>query len=159
MGSHITICGDAGYVPLHQVSRRIRERCFKMRGFHSDLKNGTSFRYNASWPYPLPGEPKLFELTATATPIKPCGGLRMRYFECNQPDTIGYFVATDGQKPMAILSHRERQRLDKRLFDKNPPHLMYWMYMPINDGEYLTEIGVRTRIRGSIMIDIVGITV
>ncbi|KAI1392680.1 uncharacterized protein F4822DRAFT_441552 [Hypoxylon trugodes] len=67
--------------------------------------------------------------------------LRMRSFSCNAPDTTGYSVAITPCGFFHIHAHRKGEgnaepyrRLDPI---KGP---LYWFYMPIDKGEYLTEV-------------------
>lgn len=64
--------------------------------------------------------------------------LRMTYFECNAPGTTGYSVATDGVSTVSIHTHRQDD--DDVGFYKDVGSDFHWIYMPLDEGEYLTEI-------------------
>ncbi|CAM1509461.1 Fc.00g032000.m01.CDS01 [Cosmosporella sp. VM-42] len=83
----------------------------------------------------------------------------MRFFDCNSPDIIGYSIATDGAKVIAILSHKQDQNPDRRLYEDMDVNsgICFWMYMPINQGEYITEIGRQTS-RLILDTQVIGIT-
>ena len=82
----------------------------------------------------------------------------MRHFDCNSPDITGYSVASDGAKVLSIISHKSGEKPAGDMY--NIPHrgICFWMYMPVNSGEHLTEIG---RLVGRMIIgdQIIGITV
>ena len=67
-------------------------------------------------------------------------GLRMRFFDCNTSDIIGYSVLISGLKVLAILSHKQGERATARLYEDIDCEPCFWMYMPINQGEYLIDI-------------------
>jgi hypothetical protein len=64
----------------------------------------------------------------------------MRYFFCNAPGTIGYSVTMSSGIIMAIYAHKRDE--DVQFYQDvsvgNPSLL--WMYMPVEQGEYVTEI-------------------
>ena len=82
----------------------------------------------------------------------------MRFFDCNSPDINGYSVATDGANILAIISHKKGQKPDRRLYEDVNYSICFWMYMPINEGQYVTEICRRAG-RLIIHTQVIGITV
>ncbi|OIW27898.1 hypothetical protein CONLIGDRAFT_453683 [Coniochaeta ligniaria NRRL 30616] len=64
--------------------------------------------------------------------------LRMSYFECNAPGTTGYSVATDGISIATIHAHRQGD--DWLGFYRDVDSSFQWIFMPLDDAEYLTEI-------------------
>ncbi|KAH6869421.1 hypothetical protein B0T10DRAFT_594670, partial [Thelonectria olida] len=96
--------------------------------------------------------------SAVAIETNDSAGLRMRFFDCNYPDIIGYSVATDGAEVLAMTSHRQGQKPDRGLYNEVTSGICFWMYMPMNQNEYLTEICRRA---GRLIMDVqvVGITV
>ena len=61
----------------------------------------------------------------------------MQYFDCNAPGTTGYSVATDGVSIFHIQAHHLDD--DVRFYKDVGPELE-WIYMPLDEGEYLIEI-------------------
>ncbi|OIW33929.1 hypothetical protein CONLIGDRAFT_667147 [Coniochaeta ligniaria NRRL 30616] len=89
------------------------------------------------WAHPKhPAE--ILDLDAGNCPQRFPSSLRMCYFDCNGPRTIGYSVATDGLKVSSIHAHRQDD--DVSFYVDSGAD---WIYMPVEGGEYLTEIGVR----------------
>ncbi|CCF40510.1 hypothetical protein CH063_00354 [Colletotrichum higginsianum] len=86
------------------------------------------------------------------------GGLRMRFCDLNTADVVGYSVATDGAKVLAILSHKQNDQPDTALYEDVSAEICHWMYMPMNEGEYLTDICRRAGC-SIIQTQVVGITV
>lgn len=64
--------------------------------------------------------------------------LRMNYFECNAPGTTGYSVATDGIHIATIHTHRQGD--DWLGLYRDVDSSFQWIFMPLDDAEYLTEI-------------------
>lgn len=62
----------------------------------------------------------------------------MCYFDCNAPGTTGYSVATDGVKIFSIHAHRQED--DDIRFYMDIDFDIHWVYVPVDEGEYLTEI-------------------
>lgn len=63
--------------------------------------------------------------------------LRMRYFDCNDPSTTGYSIATTGYHFAWIHAHRQD---DDLRFYKDVSLVCTWVYMPVDKGERLVEI-------------------
>lgn len=64
---------------------------------------------------------------------------QMRGVDLNFPGTIGYSVAFDITSVVSIVSHKLNEAANASLYaDVNSGCL--WMYMPINEGEYLTDV-------------------
>lgn len=67
----------------------------------------------------------------------------MDYFDCNAAGTTGYSVATDGMGIVKIHAHRQGHdsvHLYKDTLDDLASNSLFWIYMPLDQGEYLTEI-------------------
>ncbi|CAG7565724.1 unnamed protein product [Fusarium equiseti] len=132
----------------------IRSDGFKIR----DIKDPLTLASRIGWQVPVSASPPVIDLLTLKTPEEYPSGLRMRFFDCNAPDTTGYFVATDGARTLAILSHKQDQQVDASLFEDVDAPICFWMYMPINKGEYLTDICRRA---GCLIVrtETIGITV
>jgi len=64
--------------------------------------------------------------------------LRMCSFDCNAPDVTGYSIATNGVSIATIHAHRYN---DVSIYkDVDSSRYMIWIYMPVDPGEYVTEI-------------------
>ncbi|EXK78195.1 hypothetical protein FOQG_17119 [Fusarium oxysporum f. sp. raphani 54005] len=109
------------------------------------------------WQLPVSITPSVIDLLTLETPKECPNGLRMRFFDCNAPDILGYFVATDGARTFSILSHKQGQQVDTSLFKEIDSPICFWMYMPISKGEYLTDICRRAG-RLILQIETVGLT-
>ncbi|KAI0882241.1 uncharacterized protein GGS22DRAFT_191411 [Annulohypoxylon maeteangense] len=71
--------------------------------------------------------------------VKYGGYPQMDSFDCNHPDIIGYSAAVGGYGVVAIFSHFRGS--DFSMYGEvNPLHPVTWVYMPINQGELVTEI-------------------
>ncbi|KAI0149967.1 hypothetical protein F4776DRAFT_672115 [Hypoxylon sp. NC0597] len=66
---------------------------------------------------------------------------RMNSFDCNAPDLTGYSIAMTGERVISIHSHR--QDTDLSFYQQLKPirHPILWLYMPIQKGELITDIG------------------
>ncbi|KAG8673851.1 hypothetical protein FPOAC2_07320 [Fusarium poae] len=107
---------------------------FKFRGIQG-LQNKSP-----AWQLPVSTQPPLIDLLSLEAPKECPNGLRMRFFDCNSPDAIGYFVATDGARTFSVLSHKRGQEVETSLFKEIDSPICFWMYMPISEDEYLTDI-------------------
>jgi hypothetical protein len=70
----------------------------------------------------------------------------MSYFEYNAANTIGYSVAMRGHGVVTLHAHS--QKADLSFYEKfgayyNGGSWLAWVYMPVDDDEYITEIGRR----------------
>ncbi|KAF4426698.1 hypothetical protein F53441_14094 [Fusarium austroafricanum] len=79
------------------------------------------------WQLPVSSTPSLIDLLTLETPKECPNGLRMRFFDCNSPDILGYFVATNGARTFSILSHKQGQQVDTSLFEEIDRHICFWM--------------------------------
>lgn len=67
---------------------------------------------------------------------------QMRSVNLNFPGTIGYSVAFNIISVVSIVSHRRNEVATASLYkDANPGCL--WIYMPISEGEYVTDVSRR----------------
>ncbi|KAL6917404.1 hypothetical protein FSST1_008899 [Fusarium sambucinum] len=66
--------------------------------------------------------------------------VRMASFDCNAEDITGYTVVTDGHRTATVHGHRfgEKARFYDEIEDSWP--CGFFIYMPLDEGEYLTEI-------------------
>ncbi|KAI5462518.1 hypothetical protein BGZ63DRAFT_216342 [Mariannaea sp. PMI_226] len=118
----------------------IKSDGLKMRDILSTQNEPLHNESRIGWQIPLPSPPASIDLFTLRRPRKNISGLRMRYFDCNTPNIVGYSVATDGWDILSILSHEKGQKNDSSLYEDVTASICHWMYMPINEGEYLTEI-------------------
>ncbi len=82
----------------------------------------------------------------------------MCYFDCNAPDTTGYSVATDGISVVTIHAHRQDDGVQCYKDIDSDFHSPFWIYIPVDQGEYLTEICRRYGYRvGKMKMDSAGI--
>ncbi|KAF4810294.1 hypothetical protein CGCTS75_v014606 [Colletotrichum tropicale] len=59
------------------------------------------------WPTPLPSPPLVVNLATLEPPRDPLDGLRMDFFDCNAPDTVGYSVALVGRAIAGFVAHKK----------------------------------------------------
>ncbi|KAF5019171.1 hypothetical protein F66182_8821 [Fusarium sp. NRRL 66182] len=118
----------------------IRSDGFKIRDIKGGRKGSSALAPRIGWQVPVSVSPTTIDLLTLKIPEEYPSNLRMRFFDCNGPDTIGYFVATDGARTLAILSHKQDQQVDPSFFEDVDAPICFWIYMPINKGEYLTDI-------------------
>ncbi|KAK2773500.1 hypothetical protein CKAH01_13540 [Colletotrichum kahawae] len=67
-------------------------------------------------------------------------GLRMDFFDCNAPNTVGYSVALMGRGIAGVFSHKKGEADVQSVYEKAGSTGCYWQFMPMNEGEYLTDI-------------------
>ncbi|KAH9234049.1 hypothetical protein K456DRAFT_1772389 [Colletotrichum gloeosporioides 23] len=67
-------------------------------------------------------------------------GLRMDFFDCNAPDTVGYSVALVGHAIAGFVAHKKGEADVQSVYKKACPMRCYWQFMPMNEGEYVTDI-------------------
>ncbi|TAQ88178.1 hypothetical protein B7494_g3492 [Chlorociboria aeruginascens] len=92
------------------------------------------------WPI-QPPTVTIVDLVNLQAPIKGLKDLRMSFFECNAVNTTGYSMATNGLNIGTVHAHG--QNMDLTFYkDIDTPSAwpMVWIYMPIDEGEYVTEI-------------------
>lgn len=117
--------------------------------------------WEAGWSVRDPGSPAFLLYTVSASPFPPLSPLylqsklhvllpdklRMERLECNTPGITGYSVASKSDRVCMIHAHREGGLLPEYEW-LTAKTLCNWVYMPINPGEYVTEIWLSpTRIR------------
>jgi hypothetical protein len=84
-------------------------------------------------------EYEIIDLATICRPRQYPKRLRMHYFDCNAPGAAGYSVATDGVKIITIHAHG----LDEVQFYEDVDssfQFVFWIYMSVDQGEYVTEI-------------------
>ncbi|KAG5766485.1 hypothetical protein H9Q72_005450 [Fusarium xylarioides] len=130
---HISRCDIRSTVAIRSDGLKIRDIKFGRKG-------SLALAPRIGWQVPVSVSPTIIDLLTLKIPEEYPSNLRMRFFDCNGPDTTGYFVATDGARTLAILSHKQDQQVDPSYFEDVDAPICFWIYMPINKGEYLTDI-------------------
>lgn len=94
------------------------------------------------WQAPLSSSPDIRSLVTLQPEIaSPCPDRwRMKYFECNHPDAVGYFVSSNGASIFDIVVHKRGETAFTRLYQDGPEDFGHWRYMPLDEGEYITHI-------------------
>lgn len=101
------------------------------------------------WKIPIANPAIIIDLgTMEEPPVKHELHLRMRFFECNSPDIIGYSVALDQRGSLlTIFSHKGQQGLNQPslpivpgLDDITDPAKLTLAFMPLHQDEHITEI-------------------
>ncbi|KAK1852032.1 hypothetical protein CCHR01_05368 [Colletotrichum chrysophilum] len=111
------------------------------------------------WPTPLSSPPLVVKLATLEPPRDPPDGLRMDFFDCNAPYTIGYSVAVKGRAIAGVVAHKIGEAAVRSVYEKTCPTDCYWQFMPINEGEYLTDICRLTTPPFAMGQDVTGMTV
>ncbi|KAH0427535.1 hypothetical protein CcaCcLH18_09600 [Colletotrichum camelliae] len=93
-----------------------------------------------SWPTPMSSSPVIVNLATLEAPHDPPDGLRMEFFDCNSPDVFGYSVALMGRTIAGVISHKKNEADVQSVYEKAGPTGCYWQFMPMNEGEFLTDI-------------------
>lgn len=93
-----------------------------------------------SWPTPMSSPPVIVNLATLEAPHDPPDGLRMESFDCNSPDVFGYSVAPMGRTISGVVSHKKNEADVQSVYEKAGPTGCYWQFMPMNEGEFLTDI-------------------
>jgi hypothetical protein len=92
------------------------------------------------WAIPAPPVP-IVDLVSLQAPLNQPNGLRISFFDCNAAHTTGYSVAVDGVSIATIHAHGQDMDLTfYEEFKAVSDRPMVWIYMPIDEGEYVTEI-------------------
>lgn len=92
------------------------------------------------WPTPAPAA-TIIDLVSLQRPPQGPNRARMSFFECNSAGTTGYTVATGVTGIFTI--HALGPNTDLAFYkaiDDSFPRCLTWIYMPIDEGEYITEI-------------------
>lgn len=101
------------------------------------------------WKIPIAKPPTIIDLgTMQEPPVRPGLHLRMRFFECNSPDIVGYSVALDQRgNLLTIFSHKRDQGMSQPslplvpgLDDITDPAKLSLVFMPLHQDERITEI-------------------
>ncbi|KAF4920742.1 hypothetical protein CGCVW01_v006623 [Colletotrichum viniferum] len=111
------------------------------------------------WPTPLSSPPLVVKLATLEPPRDPPDGLRMDFFDCNAPDTVGYSVALKGRAIAGVVAHKKGDADVQSVYEKTCPTDCYWQFMPMNQGEYLTDICRLTTPPFATGQDVTGMTV
>ncbi|RDL36813.1 uncharacterized protein BP5553_06165 [Venustampulla echinocandica] len=118
----------------------IRTDGLKLRDIFNNKEQNATPSARISWPIPAPTA-TIIDLASLQRPQKEPSGLRMSFFECNAARTSGYSVATNGVITATI--HALGPNMDLTFYkgvDSFFGWSMVWIYMPIDQGEYVTEI-------------------
>ncbi|KHN94543.1 DNA helicase, ATP-dependent, RecQ type [Metarhizium album ARSEF 1941] len=128
---------DQGIRSILAVSDGLKVRGI-MDGMEQDAAGG-SIRAPA-WPEPLT-DYKLINLDGLNYSAFPPRGLRMSPVEFNASDVKGYLVAIYRRQLIKLQAHRHTASLnfydDADMICKD----LVWIYMPVDQGEYVKEIG------------------
>ncbi|KAI8713314.1 hypothetical protein NCS52_01275300 [Fusarium sp. LHS14.1] len=101
------------------------------------------------WKIPIANPPTIVDLgTLQEPPGRLCLRLRMRFFECNSPDIVGYSVALDQRgNILTIFSHKRDQEISQTSLPLVPgleeitdPAELSLVFMPLHQDERITEI-------------------
>lgn len=76
----------------------------------------------------------------------------MSQFICNDRKTTGYSALSAWNSTITIKSHK--QDVDSACYEEGDPESDIWVYMPIDDGEYVTAILARLWVRALSCMDI-----
>ncbi|KAK4215453.1 hypothetical protein QBC37DRAFT_386210 [Rhypophila decipiens] len=121
---------------------------------HSCIQVPPTFHH--SWD-PLPRRPISFiGLTVDRwieAPSWSYSNILMSSFECNAPDTIGYSALFDSRNLIGVVAHKTgddmklvREKftdLEKATISTSSPAPPYWVYIPIDEGEFIVDIVCR----------------
>ncbi|CZT43169.1 uncharacterized protein RSE6_03163 [Rhynchosporium secalis] len=92
------------------------------------------------WPIQAPTV-TIVDLVSLQTPPVEPNGLRMSFFDCNAAHTTGYSMATNGASIATIHTHD--QKMDLTFYQEVDAFFgrsMVWIYMPMDQDEYVTEV-------------------
>ncbi|KAF5124181.1 hypothetical protein E5D57_012109 [Metarhizium anisopliae] len=110
-----------------------------MDGMEQDATDG-SIR-GPAWPEPAT-ECKVIDLEGLKISTFPPRGLRMSHVEFNTPHVQGYFIAIFRRQVIKLQAHRQTASRhfyhDADIICKD----LTWIYMPVDPGEYVKEIGI-----------------
>lgn len=110
----------------------------KIRDIRTKPKTSEAFQTHINWPLPLPSPLEVIDLVSLSRPAVPIP-FQMRSVDLNAPGTIGYSVAFDVKSFVSIVAHKRNEAPNASLYKY--AHSGYlWMYMPINEGEYVTDV-------------------
>lgn len=111
------------------------------------------------WQLPVSSTPNPVSLLTLKAPSNYPNGYRMKHFDCNQPDTTGYSVATDGTAVYDIIAHKRGEKPTASMYEDAAHCLMQWMHMPIDKDEYLMQISRQAERSGLRRPKVVGLVV
>lgn len=111
------------------------------------------------WQSPTASRLELVSMLTLRPPLQPLNGYRMKSFDCNHPDVTGYSVACDGSALFDIIAHKRGEEPKATNYEDATAFLSHWMYMPINEGEYITHISRQAGSMGLPRLEVVGLTV
>lgn len=78
--------------------------------------------------------------------------LRMSHFICNDPHNTGYSALSAWNSTLTIKSHGQNPDLGFYREDYSDSDI--WIYMPIDNGEYITAIFARLLVQAGTCMDI-----
>ncbi|WQF89483.1 hypothetical protein CDEST_14497 [Colletotrichum destructivum] len=97
------------------------------------------------WETPPASPPDLAPIVTIGISSVPPPRSRMKSFDCNHPDAIGYLVACCGDRIFDIVTHKREEKDFSRLYENAPDWATHWMYMPLDEGEFITHIASQLR--------------
>lgn len=104
------------------------------------LVGSNSLKDYTRWSNPAhpPDAFDIFEMCPGLSPFHK--NVRMNAFDCNAGDITGYTVVTDGDGVVTVHAHRpgEKARFYAEINHSWPGGI--FLYMPLDKGEYVTEI-------------------
>jgi hypothetical protein len=101
------------------------------------------------WKIPMANPPTIIDLGTMQEPrVKQDLNVRMRLFECNTPDIVGYSVALDHRgNLLTVFSHKRDQGLNQPILpivpgleDITDPVELSLAFMPLHQGEQISQI-------------------
>ncbi|KAM7183696.1 hypothetical protein V8F33_013423 [Rhypophila sp. PSN 637] len=109
-----------------------------------------------SWD-PLPRRPiSIIQLIVdrwTEAPSSSYSNILMSSFECNAPNTIGYSALFDSKSLIGVVVHKKgddmkmiREKfihMERATISTSSPAPPYWVYIPIDEGEFVVDIVCR----------------
>lgn len=110
------------------------------------------------WETPLVSPPVLAPIAVSNIPPLPLES-RIKSFDCNHPDAVGYLVACSGVGIYDIITHKQGQKDVSSLYDTIPDWFTHWMYMPLDHDEFVTHIASQFRQKFNFRVNEVGLSV
>ncbi|KAJ0165436.1 hypothetical protein CTA2_11275 [Colletotrichum tanaceti] len=110
------------------------------------------------WETPPAASLDLAPVVSVGIPPIPPPRSRMKFFDCNHPDAVGYVVACCGVRIFDIVTHKREEKDFSRLYENVPAWATHWMYMPLDEGEFITHIGSQLRHSFNLRVLEIGLT-
>ncbi|KAG7100314.1 hypothetical protein HYQ46_012695 [Verticillium longisporum] len=131
-------------------SKRWHSKYYDKVGYSLSARNNIVLK--PGWPTPGP-DYRLIDLDTCDWAMRTPERLRMSSFNCNKPTTHGYTVAINGLHTAKLYAHHSgASRSDYGDADTISSYTL-WMYMPVEQGEYLKEIwAIKTSASGTVAL-------